>query len=298
MMLGFRLLPPLALLTAAAFPRGGSAQVKASEPASVSQTIDGTKITVEYYRPRARERDTLFGKVVTWDEVWTPGANWATTLEVGKDVRINRHPLPKGKYSVWMVVRKEGDWTAVFDPKFKRFHEEHPDSSVDQIRFLVHPEQRPFLEVLTWSFPEIKAIGGTLAMHWGTVYVPLEIRVPPSYPSLTLSAAKATPYLGAYEWHWKQGPPSDSTKGIGFTVSHENGSLMGRWDPAPYPEWAKFILIRIGDDWFIPGFLLKGELYEVAKEMVIEFKVQDGKAVGFEVRGEDDTIMATGKRKN
>lgn len=296
MMLGSRLLSPLALLTAAV-PTTGSAQIKASEAASVSQTIDGTKITLEYYRPRARERDTLFGKVVTWGEVWTPGANWATTLEVSKDVRLNGHPIPKGKYSVWMVVRKEADWTAVFDPKFKRYHEEHPDSSAEQIRFAVHPEQRSFLEVLTWSFPEIKAIGGMLAMQWGTVYLPLEIRVTPSYPTLSLAEAKAAPYLGSFEWVWKQGPPGDP-KPLGFVVSHENGSLMGRWDPAPYPEWAKFILIRIADDWFIPGFLVKGELYEVAKEMVIEFKVQDGKAVGFDVRGEDDTIMATGKRKN
>lgn len=85
---------------------------------------------------------------------------------------------------------------------------------------------------------------------------------------------------------------------MGFVVTHEKGSLMGRWDPAPFPEWDRFIIIPIADDWFIPGFLMKGALYEVAKEMVIEFKVQGGKAVSFDVRGEDDTIMATGKRKS
>ena len=37
------------------------AQVKASEPASVSQTVDGTTITVVYSRPQARGRDSLFG---------------------------------------------------------------------------------------------------------------------------------------------------------------------------------------------------------------------------------------------
>ena len=70
-----------------------SAQVRASEPALVAQTIDGTRLTVEYSRPRARTRDSLFGRVVTWGEVWTPGANLATTLEVGKDVKINGQPL-------------------------------------------------------------------------------------------------------------------------------------------------------------------------------------------------------------
>ena len=52
-----------------------------------------------------------------WDETWTPGANWATTLDVDKNVKVNGMPVAKGKYSVWMVVRKTGDWTVVLDPK-------------------------------------------------------------------------------------------------------------------------------------------------------------------------------------
>ena len=40
------------------------AQVRASERGSVSQTIDGTVITVDYGRVQARGRDSLFGKVV------------------------------------------------------------------------------------------------------------------------------------------------------------------------------------------------------------------------------------------
>ena len=37
----------------------------------------------------ARGRDSLFGKVVTWGEHWTPGANWATTIDVDHDIRLN-----------------------------------------------------------------------------------------------------------------------------------------------------------------------------------------------------------------
>ncbi|HEX9484759.1 MAG TPA: DUF2911 domain-containing protein, partial [Gemmatimonadaceae bacterium] len=66
------------------------AQIRASEPATFTQTIDGTKITMQYSRPRARGRETLFGSsdVVRWNEVWTPGANYATTLEVSKPVKL------------------------------------------------------------------------------------------------------------------------------------------------------------------------------------------------------------------
>ena len=62
-------------------------------------------ITVEYGRPQARGRDSLFGKVVTRDEMWTPGANAATTFRRRATSPWAGKPLPAGKYSVWIVER-------------------------------------------------------------------------------------------------------------------------------------------------------------------------------------------------
>jgi DUF2911 family protein len=277
-------------------PAPVGAQVRASEPASVSQTVDGTKLTVSYSRPRARTRDSLFGKVVTWGEVWTPGANLATTLELSKDVRLEGHAVPKGKYSVWLVVRAAPEWTLVLDPRSDLFHMAHPESTAAQIRFPVRTAERPFAEVLTWSFPEVRVNGMTVAMQWGTIYVPLNVEVEPSY-RLGFPAAEADRYVGSYAYRWKT--PGDSGKVDGFIVTYENGMLMGRWDPVPYPEWARFALIRIKDDWFIPGFLdEKGVLFEVAKELIFEFNVTSGRASGLDVRGEDDNVMATATRKS
>ena len=121
---------PLSIVAALALPALVEGQIRASEIVSISQTIDGTVISVEYSRPRARGRDPIFGtKAVRWDEVWTPGANWATTLDVSKAVEIEGRPVAKGKYSVWMVVRKDGPWTVVLEPKWHRYHMEPPDSS-------------------------------------------------------------------------------------------------------------------------------------------------------------------------
>src|ERR671912_35798 len=79
------------------------AQIRASEIGTMSQIIDGTKITMEYSRPRVRGRDPLFGtRIVRWDEVWTPGANWATTFDVTKDLTLGGQRVPKGKYSMWI----------------------------------------------------------------------------------------------------------------------------------------------------------------------------------------------------
>ena len=269
------------------------AQVRASEPALVAQTVDGTRMTVEYSRPRARTRDSLFGRVVKWGEVWTPGANMATTLEVGKDVKVNSHTLAKGKYSVWLVVRPAGQWTAVFDPRPKLFHTQHPDSAANQLRFPVTPGAAPFTEALTWSFSGIKRTGVVLAMEWGTTRVAFDIEVPTSL-KLTFPQEQSAPLLGTYSFAWSGGP--EASKEIKLFVTWENGRLMGRWDPAPFPEWDRFILINIIGEEFVPGFLEKGELYDVERGMVVKFKLEGGKATSFEVRMDEGQVIAAGKR--
>jgi hypothetical protein len=285
----------LTVLTVVTVPAVLTAQVRASEPASVSQTVDGTTISLEYSRPRVRERDTLFGKVVHWQEVWTPGANWATTIEVSKNVKLNGRELAKGKYSVWLVVRPKDDWTLVLDTRHRRFHMQPVDSTADQFRLPVKPQVSPFTEVLTWSFSGIRADGATLAMQWGTTAVNLDITVTPSY-ELTVAPARAAPFLGNYSFSWSGGP--DAKKVITLFVTHDNGSLIGRWEPAPFPEWDRFILIPISEEWFVPGFLEKGKLYDVEKSMVFEFKTDGGKVEEFKVRSEGDQVIATGKRKS
>ena len=91
----------------------------ASEKGTVSQTIDGTTITIEYSRPVARGR-TPFPDVVHWGRMWTPGANWATTIDVDRPVLVNGDSLPKGKYSIWMIPA-QGSWTVMFSRDEHRF---------------------------------------------------------------------------------------------------------------------------------------------------------------------------------
>src|SRR6478672_8530028 len=78
-------------LLAAAIAVAGSSRAgaqMASEKGSVTQSVDGTTITIEYYRPVARGR-TPFPDVVHWGRMWTAGANWATTFDVDKPIRVN-----------------------------------------------------------------------------------------------------------------------------------------------------------------------------------------------------------------
>jgi len=272
-----------------------SAQVRASELGSVSQTIDGTKLTVEYSRPRTRGRDTLFGKYdMKWGDRWTPGANWATTFEVSKPVKLNGHPVPKGKYGVWFVLRKDADWTVVLEPKVHIYHLSPPDSNTSQIRFAAHAEQAPFTEVLTFSVPALRMTGGTLLFQWEHIRMPIDVEVEPSLVT-TISAADAAPYLGRYTWTELDRTGKATSTSV-LTVTHENGTLKGNYTPED-SYFKNFALVRIAPDWFAPGIYDKGELYEVLKpDMTLEFTRENGKAVKIVSRDEDDHVMSTAVR--
>ncbi len=284
----------LLLVALSSAPTSGTAQVRASEIASVSQTVDGTRLDLEYSRPRVRGRDSVFGGEVKWNEVWTPGANWATTLETSKDIKLNGHAVPKGKYSVWMVVRPQ-HWTFVLDPRTRLFHMAHPDSAANQIRFDVDPVSAPFTETLTWSFPSVSVKGATMTMAWGTLQVPLQVEVTPTY-ALTMAADKAKPYLGTWDFKWADTEPGDTVPTT-LTVTYVGGSLIGTFTPELWPTADRMVLIARKEDFFLPGWLVKGELYDVEMSMGMEFSRTSGKPVAFEVRDEKDKLMATGKRR-
>lgn len=170
-----------AVVSALAAPAPSAAQVMASEYASVAQRVDATTITIRYYRPQRRGRTNLIGGVVPFGRAWTPGANWATTIEVDRDVRIEGQPLAKGRYSVWMIPEPDPKpWTVILSAAWKRFHVQGPDTSATAVRFTVQPERGPSVDVLTFTFPVVEPDAATLLLQWGTTAVPMRITVTPS----------------------------------------------------------------------------------------------------------------------
>jgi hypothetical protein len=278
----------LLLLLPASLP----AQIRASERGATSQTIDGTVITIDYARPQVRGRDSLFGKWVEWGAVWTPGANFATTLETNRPLTLDGHALAPGKYSLWLVVRPD-EWTMVIDPRAHLYHVPYPDSTADQIRYPVHPTTGPFTEMLSFTFQDVHGDEGTLVLRWGTMELSFHLEVQPKH-KLTIAEADAQPFLGGYSFRWAGAP--DSVPPSHVTLAYENGMLMGHWDPAPWPEVATFVLARITDDWFMVGSWERGRLTDLMDEWVFEFSRADARVTKFEAWSDGDHLDGTAMR--
>lgn len=286
-------------LAYATSPSAADAQIRASELQSIAQTVDGTTLRLTYSRPRMRGRFPIFGtKAVQWGEVWTPGANWATILEVNKDITITGTKVPKGKYGVWMVVSQDSVWTMLLDPKWRQYHMDHPKPNETQIAVKIHADSNaPREEMLTWSFPAVTARGGTFAMHWANMRVTGTFTVQPTLSEL-LAESEARPYVGTYAM---QDGKTNKVEGK-LIVTYERGGLKARFDPEDrYMQ--TFALMRTAPHVFTAGLYAAaevyagGEIYEVLKpDMMFTFTVT-GSSVTVECRGEDDELYFTARKQ-
>ncbi len=287
----------VALLLAVVSGSPAHAQSLASPFGTVSQRIDSTTMTVEYYRPSARGR-TIFGRLVRWGDLWTPGANWATTLEVSRDVQVEGRPLPRGKYSVWMIPAQQPDsWTVVLNRSARRFHVVRPNPAEDELRVRVAADSAPYLEMVTFSFPLVTRTGATLAFQWAGTVVPIWLEIVSSRPAI-VAAHPSSSYSGVYQLH---DADADSTgPSIRYEILDRGGTLWVRTtadavEPGLDPE---FDLIPAGGDSFHPRQYKNGKLIGDELDELIVFHLDGARATGFEVRGiAEDKVLARGRRR-
>lgn len=296
-------LPALAaaLLLQAALAAPALAQIRGSERSVVSQTADGTTVTVDYARPHLRGRSPAFPGIVGWEHVWTPGANEATRVEVTADVTVNGVALPEGVYSLWMVPRP-GDWEVIFEPEERLYHTQPPEPHDGQIRFAVAPEATETVEALTFDFPRVRPDGMELRFRWDDVEIPLSVDVPPSRVA-TLAEEAAAPYLGAWEVS-PAGPPPPGVPAreippsMGWEMEYDDqGRLHVRLTDGPPMFPREFVLLPVAEHVFNPAWMQGGEVFETEVDMYVEFVVEEGRATGLEVLGLNDRVMMIGTRR-
>ena len=259
---------------------GVHAQIRSSERGSVSQTVDGTVITVDYARPQIRGRDSIFGTkgkaVVYWGENWTPGANWATTLELNRPVKLNGQDVPAGKYSVWFEPQ-QGEWTVNVHKNPRLFHTQRPGAGEWFVSFKVTPQTvAERLEVLEFDFPRVGRDGATLRMHWANLVLPLEFVVQPSRPERRLSDAQMAPYVGSYTLR-----SSEDTTTQKAEVVASNGVLRIVVD-----GWGAYTIQLLPTDRphrFESAFAKDGQIVDVEDQAPLTFEFEGNRVVGFTV---------------
>ena len=87
-----------------------------------SGTANGVQVDVDYGSPFVKER-TIWGELVPYDKVWRAGANEATAITFGADVKVAGADVPAGTYALFIIPKEGSDWTIILNEEWSK--EEH-----------------------------------------------------------------------------------------------------------------------------------------------------------------------------
>lgn len=221
----------------------------------------------------------------------------ATNIEFSKNVTIDGHAVPAGKYSVWIAF-EEGEWEFILDEEWQRFHGPHLVMDEAEIHFPVIPQEVSLeMETLTFHFPSVRPDGTTLRMHWGTTMIELDVKVEKT-PLVHVTADEAAPYLGKYRVDVQESPPWTMFSGpMDVEFSYENGFLHSVMMIGPYTDAHDLAFFPEGDNVFSLGMLMDDQYAQSFPGVLFEFKTDSsGDVQGFEARFTNDFLWLSGTR--
>jgi Protein of unknown function (DUF2911) len=154
---------------------GELALPRASQKATLTQTVGFTQITVTYSRPAVKGR-RIWGGLIAYDQVWRTGANEATTITFSTDVMVEGQKLAAGTYSLH-TIPSTSRWTIIFNRSADQWGSFEYDPALDALRVQVLPTQSEPQELLTFAFPEVTENAAQLTIQWERLKVPIRIEV-------------------------------------------------------------------------------------------------------------------------
>jgi hypothetical protein len=158
----------LAACAASAF--GGNAQ---SPAAQASVTIGGKAITIKYSAPSLRGRkmfgaDGRISKDPNWP-VWRAGADDATALHTDADLDIKGLKVPKGDYTIYVLVNPTMPWQLIINKQTKQWGLDY-DAKQDlgRVPMTVTKPSAP-IETFKITLSDAGGNKGKLQMEWENV---------------------------------------------------------------------------------------------------------------------------------
>lgn len=204
-------------VTYAAIPAFSQVKLpRASQNASIKQTVGVTDITITYSRPSVKGRkiwgdppknvnakgestlDNGYTRpkdmvIVPYGHVWRTGANEATQFAVTDDVLINGQKLAAGSYSLHTIPGKT-EWTIVFNGTANQWGSFAYDPAKDTLRVKAKPVlMKTNQETMLFSIDPVTDTNATVNIRWEKINVPFTVSV----DSVGLTMAKARPLVAA-----------------------------------------------------------------------------------------------------
>ncbi len=125
-----------------------------------------TDISIEYYRPSAKGR-TVFGDVVPFGKIWRTGANGATKMTFGENVKIQGKDVPAGTYAIYTIPNKD-NWEVLIYKDLKLGGNVNDYKQENELIRITVPvvNMNDYVETFTVNVANIQASSCAIEMTW------------------------------------------------------------------------------------------------------------------------------------
>lgn len=145
------------------------AQLKVPAP-SPSQTLKQafglSEITIDYSRPGAKGR-VIYGDVVPFGKIWRTGANGATKITFGEDVKVEGNAVAAGTYALYTVPNKDNWEIMLYKDLTLAGNVADYKKENELVRFTVKPKAlSEKVETFTIDVADVTSNSANIELNW------------------------------------------------------------------------------------------------------------------------------------
>ncbi|MBL7921791.1 MAG: DUF2911 domain-containing protein [Bacteroidia bacterium] len=156
-----------------------NAQLKVPAPSplqTVKQAFALSDITIEYSRPSAKGR-VIYGDVVPFGKVWRTGANGATKITFGEDVKVEGNDVKAGTYALYTIPNKDSWEIMLYKDLTLGGNVAEYKKENELLRFVVKPTNMGDDKVETFSidFSDMTSTSTKIELVWEKTRVAINV---------------------------------------------------------------------------------------------------------------------------
>ncbi|MES2796985.1 MAG: DUF2911 domain-containing protein [Bacteroidota bacterium] len=137
----------------------------ASTTQTIMQDFALSSIEINYSRPSMKGR-TIFGDLVPFGKPWRTGANNATKITFGEDVKISGKELKAGSYALY-TIPGQSEWEVIINKGTGNWGVVGYNPTDDLVRFKIKPIDLDFTtETFTMQIGNISNTSADIMLWW------------------------------------------------------------------------------------------------------------------------------------
>ena len=198
---------------------GVDAQAIKTPAPSTTQTIKQdfalSSIEIVYSRPNMKGR-VVFGDLAPMGKLWRTGANAATKVTFGEDVKVGGVAVKAGSYVLYTIPNKD-EWEVILNKGLNNWGVDGYKAEEDVAKFTVKPMILPMnVETFTMQITDVMPASANIQIMWEktAVAIPVTADIDPKILKSIENAMNVDnrPYFQAASYYFETG--KDLTKAL------------------------------------------------------------------------------------